>query len=81
MSDGDELAPDEFICEADEDSVADCKDCPHAAPCPRYIHRDDKEVKKEVDASETAPKAKKPKTPAPKINPKRIKSKKSKNRL
>jgi hypothetical protein len=72
MSDGDELAPDEFICEADE---VDCKDCPHAAPCPHYIHRDGKEVR----ASKSAPKAKKPKAPAPKTNPKRIKSKKSKN--
>jgi len=81
MVNGDELAPSEFICEADDDSDGDCEDCPHAAPCPHYIPRDDKEAGKKVHASKSAPKAKKPKAPTSKTNPKRTKSKKSKNRL
>jgi hypothetical protein len=79
--DGDELASSEFICEAEDDSDGDCKDCPHAAPCPHYIPRDDKDVQKEAQAGKSAPKARKPKAKATKTNPKRIKSKKVKNRL
>jgi len=59
-ADGDELAPSDFVCAAEDD----CKDCPNADLCPRHIHQNDEEV----HAAESVPKARKPKAPVSEIN-------------
>ena len=38
-SDGDELAPDNYVCDDDDD----CNDCPYSDLCPRCIHPDTKD--------------------------------------
>lgn len=47
-SDGDELAPTNYVCDDDED----CNECPYSELCPRCIHPGDKQSDEDDDDEE-----------------------------